>query len=82
MDNHLTIHFLSIVLCCSNVAVFPDLSYYFGEYTVTITDRNCGQNRTLVVINHSYPLNACIQYIYNSDRMEHSALAHWSIYLQ
>ncbi len=50
---------LPIGLRCSNVAVFPDLSSYFGEYYVRIADRNGSQNyknKIQILINQDYPL--------------------------
>lgn len=47
-------------LCCSDVAVLPELSNYFGEYNVIESDRKDSQkngNQAQVVIKQSYPLN-------------------------
>lgn len=42
------------------VSVFPDLIVYFGEYSVTVTDCNGGQNNENEiqrVINRNFPLD-------------------------
>lgn len=43
----------------ATTTVFPDLSIYFGEYNVIISDKNDGKNyknKTQVIINWNNPL--------------------------
>ncbi len=51
--------FCLIKLPCSDVAVFPDLSNYFGEYSVIVNTKYDGwntENKTYIVVNWNYPL--------------------------